>query len=162
MYLAAMPALLPLIAAAAALTTVNVPTTLGDHLDRAKDRSGIDVLLPETIRTEFKKVYPSSLPSTSGRYALVIGAVKNCNGASVCGIANFYGIGGEPLKGGKKVALAKGHKGRYYKSKCGANCSFPSVAWKQSGVRYTIEFKESKGKANMVSLANSAITAGPR
>ena len=155
--------LVPLIAAAAALTSVNVPDTLGSHLDRAIDRSGIPVLVPETIKTEFKKVYPSSLTVPEGRYSFTIGASKNCNGASVCGIANFYAIEGETVQPrGKKVELAKGRKGRYLKSTCGANCSFPSISWYDTDVLYTIEYKESQGKRNMVKLANSAIKAGPR
>ncbi len=155
--------LVPLLAAAAALTSVNVPETLGDHLDQAKDRSGIAVLLPETIKTEFRKVYPSSLSVPRGRYSLTIGAARNCNGASVCGIANFYAIEGETVRPqGKKVKLKQGIKGRYLKSTCGANCSFPSISWFESDALYTIEFKESTGKGNMVRLANSAIKAGPR
>ena len=98
-----------------------------------------------------------------GRYSLTIGAAKNCNGASVCGIANFSATLGETVQPrGRKVKLKQGLKGRYLKSTCGANCSFPSISWFQSDALYTIEFKESRGKGNMVKLANSAIKAGPR
>ncbi len=154
--------LLHALAVAAAATTFNVPATLGDRVDDARAESGIPVLVPETIKSEFKKLFPNSLPAGEGRYALVLGAAKRCNGASVCGVANFYGIEGEKLRAGKKVKLAKGRKGRYHKSRCGANCSFPSIDWKQGGVRYVIEYKEATGKRNMVKLANSAIRKGPR
>jgi hypothetical protein len=154
--------LLPALAVAAAATTFNVPATLGDKVDEARSVSGIAVLLPETIRSEFKKLYGNRLPSTEGRYGLVLGAARQCTGASVCGVANFYAIAGEGFRGGTRVELAKGRRGRYSKSRCGANCSFPRIDWKERGALYTIEYKESTGKRNMVRLANSAIRNGPR
>ena len=157
-----MPALLPLLAVAAASTSFNVPATLDKQLPRAVEESGIPVLLPETIRSEFKKLHGNILPAPAGRYGLVLGAAKDCNGASVCAVANFYGHEGAKRRGGRKVSLSKNRTGYYTKSKCGANCSFPTVQWKQRGVLYTIEYKESTGKADMVDLANSAIKAGPR
>ena len=157
-----MPALLPLLAVAAASTTFNVPATLNDQVPRAIEESGIPVLVPETIRSEFKKLYGNILPAPEGRYGLVLGAAKDCNGASVCGVANFYGHEGAKRRGGRKVTLAKGRTGYYTKSKCGANCSFPAVQWKQRGVLYTIEYKEGTGVKDLKVLANSAIKAGPR
>ena len=155
-------ALLPALAVAAAATTFNVPATLGDRVDEARRDSGIAVLLPETIKSEFKRLYGNTLPATDGRYALVLGATKRCTGASVCGVANFYAIEGDSPRGGKRVDLAKGRRGRYHRSRCGANCSFPRIEWKQRGALYTIEYKESTGRRNMVRLANSAIRNGPR
>jgi hypothetical protein len=153
--------LVPLLAAAAAATSVNVPATLDDRIDRVKDRSGISVLLPETIRTEFDRVHTAS-KANRGRYVLVIGAAPKCNGASVCSIVNFYGADGVTFNGGRKVQLAKGRNGRYYKSRCGANCSFPLIAWREKGVMYQIEYKEAGGKRAMIRLANQAIRAGAR
>jgi hypothetical protein len=154
--------LLALMAAAASMHSFDVPKTLGDRVDEARATSNIAVRLPQTIRSEFSKLYGNTLPSVDGRYGLVLGAAPGCTGASVCGVANFYGIRGQKFSGGRKVSLAKGRKGRYHKSTCGANCSFPSIDWKQGGVLYTIEFKESTGRKNMVRLANSAIRKGPR
>jgi hypothetical protein len=154
--------LLPLIAAAASLHSFDVPKTLGNRVDEARTNSGIPVLLPQTIRSEFKKLYANTLPAPEGRYGLVLGAAKHCNGASVCGVATFSGVKGEKATGGRKVKLAKGHTGHYHKSACGANCSFPSINWNQRGAVYQIEYKESTGIKNMKRLANSAIRKGPR
>ena len=153
--------LVPLLAAAAAATSINVPQTLEDRIDRVKDRSGIPVLLPERLKTEFDRVHTAS-KAHRGRYVLVIGAAPRCNGASVCSIASFYGAEGVTFNGGRKVQLAKGRKGRYYKSRCGANCSHPLIAWRDQGVMYQIDYKEAGGRRDMVRLANQAIRAGAR
>ena len=55
-----------------------------------------------------------------------------------------------------------GRAGRYHRSRCGANCSFPRIEWRERKTLYTIEYKESSGRRNMVRLANSAIRKGPR
>jgi hypothetical protein len=154
--------LLVALAAAASMHSFDVPEVLGDRIDQARERSGLAVLVPQTIRSEFKRLHPNTLPADTGRYGLVLGAAKGCNGASVCGVANFYGVKGDRPSGGRRVQLAKGRTGRYHRSRCGANCSFPSIEWRQRRTLYTIEYKESKGRRNMVRLANSAIRHGAR
>jgi hypothetical protein len=155
--------LLALMAAAAAMHAVDVPKTLGQNrIDAQKTRTGLTVLLPQTIQTEFKKVYANALPAGKDRYGLVIGAAPGCNGAQVCGIATFSAVKGLKPTGGKKVKLAKGRKGRYHKSACGASCSFPSIEWRERGALYHVDYKESTGIKNMKRLANSAIRKGPR
>ena len=151
-----------MIAAAASMHTFDVPKLLGDRIDEARQRGGIAVLVPQTIKSEFKKLYATTLPAAEGRYAFAIGASRNCTGASVCGVANFYAIKGDKPAGGRKVDLAKGRTGHYHRSKCGANCSFPRIEWRERKTLYTIEYKESSGRRNMVRLANSAIRKGPR
>ena len=155
--------LLVALAAAAALHSFDVPKTLGQkRIDKAKATTGMAVLLPQTIQTEFKRVYPNALPAGKDQWGLIIGAAKNCTGASVCGIANFYGFRGSTASGGKKVLLAKGRIGHFHKSTCGANCSFPSIEWNERGAEYAIEAKEASGLKAMKALANSAIKHGPR
>jgi hypothetical protein len=154
--------LLVAVAAASSMNTFDVPKLLGDRIDEARQRSGIAVLLPQTVKSEFKKLYPNTLPAAEGRYGFVLGASKRCNGASVCGVANFYAVKGDTPVGGRRVDLAKGRTGRYHRSRCGANCSFPRIEWRERKTLYTIEYKESSGRKNMKRLANSAIRNGAR
>jgi hypothetical protein len=155
--------LLVTLAAAASLHTVDVPKTLGHkRIEKQKERTGLAVLLPQKLKTEFDKVYPSTLPAAGDRYGLVLGAARHCNGASVCGIATFSALAGRTPSGGRRVDLAKGRKGRFHRSTCGANCSFPSIEWSERGALYRIEYKEATGVKSMKRLANSAIRKGPR
>lgn len=154
--------LVTLLAVAASAHTSDVPKTLGDRVGEARADSGIAVLLPQTIRSELAKLHGNTLPAPGGRYGLVLGAARDCTGGSVCAVANFYGVDGETPGGGRKVDLAKGRTGRYHRSRCGANCSLPSIEWRERGALYTIEYKESTGRRNMKRLANSAIRRGPR
>jgi hypothetical protein len=151
---------LPLIAVAAAMTTINVPDTLAGKLDRAKERSGIPVFVPETMPTSFKRLHPDQR-SKAGSYTLDLGAVKGCRGAGACSVAFFTGEDGGKVRGSQKVELAKGHHGRFAPSRCGANCSAPAVSWRHEGAVYTVASKELKKRA-VVRMANSAIRHGAR
>ncbi|MEJ7891137.1 MAG: hypothetical protein WKF94_00655 [Solirubrobacteraceae bacterium] len=61
-----MPALPPVVAAAAAMT-VEVPSTLGGDLDRAKDKTSIAVLLPQATKTELPESFGNLNAATSKR-----------------------------------------------------------------------------------------------
>jgi hypothetical protein len=154
--------LLVALAAAASMHSFDVPRVLGDRLDDTVASAGIPVLVPQKIRSAFEKLYGNQAQSASGQYALVLGAAEGCNGASVCAVANFYGNSSSRPSGGVKVDLARGRHGRYHRSQCGANCSLPRIEWRERHATYWIEYKESRGRKNMVRLANSAIKHGPR
>ena len=159
-----MAPVLPLIAAAAAIHTFDVPDPLGHKVQRAKESSQIAVLLPQTIRSEFRKLFPDVL-ADPGSYTLFLGAARNCSGGGACGFASFSGRQGGKPRGAKKVKLAKGRRGRFTGVRCGANCSHPTVQWKQDGNVYEIEsagFTKRSQRRGVVRLANSAIRNGPR
>ena len=150
-----------LVAAAAALHTTDVPQVFGNRIDRVAQRSGLRVLLPSTLRTEFKRLYPESSSSNSA-YSLELGAARNCHGATACFVAAFFGQEGGSAGPGKRVTLARGRVGRYTPSACGASCSAPQIAWNERGAVYTIQAKGVGGRRALVRLANSAIRHGAR
>jgi hypothetical protein len=156
---------LALLAVAAALHTADVPATFGHkRIDRASQRSGLRVLLPSTIRTEFKQLYPEGSSSDSA-YSLDLGAAPKCHGATACFVAAFFGQAGARVGPGKNVALARGRTGRFNPTSCGASCAAPQIAWKEHGAVYTIQARGATAKGEkkfLVGLANSAIRNGAR
>ena len=83
------------------------------NLDKAKDQQpGSPSCCPRRSRPRVPEA--STAPRRDvgeGRYTLVIGAAKNCNGASVCGVATFVGGRGRGRRGGRKVAARQGPHG---------------------------------------------------
>jgi hypothetical protein len=157
-------ALVHVIAAAAALHTVNVPDTFGDRIDKVANRSGIPVLLPETIPSYRKKVYPSSF-ARSGSWSLDLGAAEGCNGANVCSIAYFGAFDQGKPTGDERIKLAKGRHGWFTTVHCGASCAPPQVMWRQHGNLYFVQVKGlgSKDEKRVLrKAANSAIRHGRR
>jgi hypothetical protein len=155
---------LVLLAVIAALHTVDVPATFGKRVETVHQRSGLRVLLPSTIRTEFKRVYPEGNSSDSA-YSLDLGAARGCHGATACFVAAFFGQAGATVGAGKRVALARGRVGRFRASACGASCGSPQIKWREHGAVYTIQAKgatQDREKAFVVGLANSAIRHGAR
>jgi hypothetical protein len=144
---------------------IDVPHVLKDEIARANSRAEVRVLLPGSIRTPFKRLYPGA-SIRSGFYDLNLGAVKNCNEATACFVAAFIG---ERTKsravGPKRVSLARGRVGRFTPLSCGASCAAPQVQWREKGVLYTFQAKigtRDTEKRRLVALANSAIRAGAR
>ena len=153
--------MLALLAVAAALHTTDVPQVFGPRIDRAAQRSGLRVLLPSTLRTEFRRLYPEGSSSDSA-YTLELGAARGCHGATACFVAAFIAEEVGKVGPGRRVKLARGRVGRYLPSACGASCSAPQIAWKERGAVYTLQVKGVGGRKALVRLANSAIRHGDR
>jgi hypothetical protein len=158
-----MVGLIPLLAAAAAIHTVDVQTTLGKDVVTAKAKSAIPVYYPSTVPSPQKNVYPD-VDAARGSYTLHLGLAKGCGGAGACYLAYFTGEDGGTLLGNKRIKLHDGIKGRYARSTCGANCSAPLVSWKIDGIAYSVAVKGLPGKERRAikKVANSAIDAGQR
>jgi hypothetical protein len=145
-------------------TSHDVPELLRSQVRKAKRTSGLRVLLPSRISTEFARLYPDG---TSGRdrYSLGLGAVHGCNQATACFVAAFLGQKrGRPF-GPQRVKLARGRVGRFTPVSCGASCAAPQVMWRERGALYTIQAKigtEKTERRLLVALANSAIRHGAR
>lgn len=149
-------------ARAAAVT--NVPATFGARVDRARRASGVRVLLPGRIDTEFARLYPGGSWGP-GRYALDLGAVRGCHQATACFVAAFMARRGGTVSGERRVTLARGRTGRFTPTHCGASCAAPEIQWRERGVRYTIQAKigtERTERKRLIALANAAIRAGAR
>jgi hypothetical protein len=150
--------------AAASATSHDVPRLLRAQTRKAKERSGLRVLLPSRLTVEFERLYPDGT-SADGRYSLGLGAVHRCNQATACFVAAFIGQRrGQPF-GPKKVQLARGRVGRFTPLSCGASCAAPQIMWRERGALYTIQAKvgnERTERRELVALANSAIRHGAR
>jgi hypothetical protein len=139
-----------------------------DLLDRpikaVNKGSDLDVLLPSRMTTEFRRLY-SAGEGRPGRYEFEIGTVRNCHQASACFVAVFSARRGGHPSATRKVALAKGRKGWFRPSRCGASCGAPTLEWLEGDVLHTIEAKlGTRGTERTIlkRLADSAIRNGPR
>ena len=159
-----LPAALALAAPAQGATTTDVLEVLGPRVQRAAQRSGLDVLVPSRIRTQFRRLYPG-LRAGRGEYALELGAAPGCRGATACFVASFTAFEGGRTFGGRRVRLARGRTGFFTPTACGASCAAPQIQWRERGALYTIQAKVGTSRTErrrLVALANSAIKAGPR
>ena len=146
-----------------AASRISVPKEFRSVMPRVKSRSDIPVRLPQRITSPRPagETFGSVEGLKDGRYHLSLGVGTNCNEATACFVAAFYGRrGAAPNPDFRRVDLAQGMTGRYRPIRCGASCSAAIVQWRQSGVAYEIQFKGTRRQ--MVRLANSAINAGPR
>lgn len=133
-------------------------------LPRVKAKTQLAVLLPDTMPTEIDPLYPDSF-ATRRSYALDLGGVRHCGGATACFEAEFSAVKGGTPFGMRKVTLARGRHGRFKPLTCGASCSPPSVSWKERGATYTIQANVGDQRTErriLVRMANEAIRRGPR
>jgi hypothetical protein len=149
-------------AEAAKLRSVNLPNLFATQITKAKAKSEVPILLPQTFRSDFKKHFPEGSSRTRG-WSFEIGAVKHCHTATACFIAQFAARRGGQPSGDKAVQLARGRTGFFTPLSCGASCSPPSIQWRERGAVYRIQAKVvGKERRALVKLANSAIRRGPR
>jgi hypothetical protein len=121
------------------------------------------VLLPSFMPLDAKHLWPSGGAAGSA-YALSIGAVRHCDGANACFVAEFTATKARSVFG-KRVRVRGASKAGFTPLSCGASCSPPQIDFLVSGVRYTIQanLKSRHGdRAALIEAAQSAISAGPR
>jgi hypothetical protein len=149
---------------ASAATRVDVLDVLGKRVAKARKASGVRVLLPSRLTADAAHVYPGGR-WRKGHYELELGAVRNCRQATACFVAVFLADEGARLVSGKRVALARGRRGWFTGTRCGASCAAPQVQWREKGVLYTLQAKGAKRSEErdaLIRLANSAIRHGAR
>ena len=147
------------LAPAASARTVDVPKLFSKQLERAHARTGVPVLLPQTMRADFRRFFPEGR-TTANRWRFDAGAVRGCHQATACFIAEFAAVRGGRAGGGRAVALARGRTGHFHPLSCGASCSPANIEWRERGALYSIQAKVAKRE--LVRMANSAIRNGPR
>ena len=161
----------PILAAAAALlacpapaqgTTrdVDLPSLFAQQIQRARAQTTVPILLPQTLRSDFRRHYPEGRADASA-WRFDIGAVRGCGTSTACFIAEFKGVHDRRPSGRRTVKLARGRTGFYHPSRCGASCAPPRLQWRERRTLYTIEAKVA-GRRPLVRMANSAIRNGPR
>ena len=150
-------------ALAASNHTVTLPSVFKAQLATLHAKGIGPILLPQTLTSEAKHVYPTVTTLGHG-YELDLGAVKGCRGANACFVAEFSASRRQPF-GPTRVTLAHGIIGHFKPLTCGGSCSPPSIEFVQSGFTYSIQANvgtEKTEKSILVSMANSAIEHGAR
>jgi hypothetical protein len=151
--------LLAVLAPAASARTVDVPKLFATQLERAHAQTEVAILLPQTMRSDFRRFHPEGR-ATANAWRFDVGAVRRCNQATACFIAEFKGVRDGRPSGRRTVRLSRGRTGYFQPMSCGASCSPPSVEWRERHTLYSIQAKVAKRE--LVRMANSAIRNGPR
>ena len=147
-------------ASAAATRDVDLPQLFARQIERARLQTSVPVLLPQTLRSDFRRHFPEGRAVT-GAWRFDIGAAPGCGTATACFIAEFSGVRGRSPSARRTVRLARGRTGFYRPLRCGASCSPPSIQWRERRTLYTIQAKV-PGRRALVRMADSAIRNGPR
>lgn len=72
--------------ASAATRDVDLPSLFAKQLARAKERTTVPILLPQKLRSDFKRHHPAG-KANAGGWHFDIGAVRGCHTATACFIA---------------------------------------------------------------------------
>ena len=151
--------LLAVAAPAASARTIDVPQRFATQLERAHAQTTVPILLPQTMRSDFRRFFPEGR-ATLNAWRFDLGAVRSCNQATACFIAEFKGVRDGKPSGRRAIRLARGRTGYYRPLSCGASCSPPSIEWRERHALYSIQAKVVKRE--LLRMANSAIRSGPR
>ena len=145
-----------------AVRAVDLPHLFRKQIDRAKEKTTVPILLPQKLRSDFKRHFPEGKVRRRG-WRFDIGAVRGCHTATVCFIAEFRARRGGRPSAPRSLRLTGGRTGFFRPSSCGASCSPPSIEWRERGALYVIQAKVLGGdRRTLVKMANSAIRNGPR
>ncbi|NET40029.1 MAG: hypothetical protein F6K19_50120, partial [Cyanothece sp. SIO1E1] len=153
----------------AASTVKPVAPEFQAALPELKQKTTVPVLLPSALPTSVLAVEVYlSVRAEPDSYAVNLDLAPECYGATACAFGGITAQRNETLyteEFTETVLLATGITGHYKPITCGASCSPPAISWQYQDVLYRIDFEvadDSKGKAQLMAIANSAIEAGPR
>ena len=158
------PVLLALVAIAiaapaAAARTIDVPKRFATQLERAHAQTTVPILLPQKMTADFRRFFAEGR-ATASAWRFDLGAVRRCNQATACFIAEFKGVRDAHPSGRRTIRLERGRTGYFQPLSCGASCSPASIEWRERHTRYSIQAKVPKRE--LIRMANSAIRNGPR
>jgi hypothetical protein len=158
----ALAVLAPATLAPASSGTVNLITVLAKPLARA-ERGKVKVLVPGLLDAGFTPRAAAHLYASGGRntagYDIELAQAPNCAAETLCMVANFAAGKGR-LAFATRVTLSNGITGAFHGISCIAFCHPATIEWLEYGSLYDIQY--GGGEPQMISLADSAITAGPR
>ncbi len=153
-------------AVAAAAVQVSVPAAFKQLLVHVKQQTKVAVLLPSKVSLiDSLKLYPSVESLGPKGYVLDLSAAPNCHEATACFVASFSGKQGTRLPGPANATLAKGDRGWFHPSTCGASCAPVTFEFVDGGAVYSFQISNmsaKNAKAVMIGLANNAVAAGHR
>jgi hypothetical protein len=152
-------------ATAATTREVDLPKLFATALPKVAARTVVPVLLPQTLTWDATgRLYPSSV-ARAHRWRLDVAAAPRCHQATACFVAEFTGVRGGSVAGGRRVALRGGRTGHFHPGSCGASCSPPSIAFRRQGVAYSIQAQvlgSRSERRTLVRMADEAIRHGAR
>jgi hypothetical protein len=151
--------LLAVLAPAASAREIDVPKRFATQLERARTQTTVPILLPQTMRSDFRRFFAEGRATVSA-WRFDLAAARGCNQATACFIAEFKGVRDGKPRARRTIRLDRGRTGYYRPLSCGASCSPPSIEWRERHALYSIQAKV--GKRELVRMANSAIRNGPR
>jgi hypothetical protein len=158
-------AILLLSPAAAQAKAIDVPHLFRHVLPDVNEKTKVPVLLPQRYRSPVNRNIATGVAHKRS-YRLSIGAVKDCNGATACFVAEFGARRGAKPDLVGRVRLRGGRTGYFRPLLCGASCSAPMIEWRKGGVLYWIQAHAGvtarQEKKQLIKLANSALFHGPR
>lgn len=153
-----------LLALPAAAAVPSLPSLFAKQIKAIhRDRRAPNVLLPDSIPVDAKRLYPSGGASRAS-YDLEIGAIRNCGGANACFVADFTAARGNSVFP-KRVTVRGASKAGFKPLSCGASCSPPAIDFIVRGIRYEIQANlnsKQSDKTVLIKAAEAAISAGPR
>ena len=151
--------LLAVLAPAASAREIDVPKRFATQLERARTQTTVEILLPQTMRSDFRRFFAEGR-ATANAWRFDLAAVRACNQATACFIAEFKGVRDGKPSGRRSIRLNRGRTGYFQPLSCGASCSPATIEWRERHALYPIQAKVGKGE--LVRMANSAIRNGPR
>jgi len=141
-------------------------------LAEVKAKSHVEVLLPSELPQPFAGANYATVQSASeDEYAI---SLYYELGVGDAGFAAFFAANGRPdyrpkdIPNGRKVKLSHDLVGYFSEVSCGGSCAPANLWWEADHVLYQIQLKLSPDlsdkvqREKMISVANSAILAGPR
>lgn len=151
--------LLALSAPAAGARTIDVPQRFATQLARAHAQTTVPILLPQTMRSDFRRFFAEGR-ATASAWRFDLAAARDCHQATACSIAEFKGVRDGRPSARRTIRLAGGRTGYYRPVSCGASCSPAEIEWRERHTLFSIQAKVVKRE--LVRMANSAIRNGPR
>lgn len=146
-------------APAASARTIDVPKRFATQLERAHAQTEVPILLPQKMNADFRRFFAEGR-ATASAWRFDLGAVRRCNQATACFVAEFKGVRDGRPSARRTIRLDRGRTGYYRPLSCGASCSPPSIEWRERHTLYSIRAKVRKRE--LIRMANSAIRNGPR
>jgi hypothetical protein len=146
-------------AAGGATRSIDLTELFATQLERAHSQTEVPILLPQTMRSDFRRHFPEGRARPNA-WRFDIGAARDCNQATACFVAEFKAVRDGKPSGRRTVQLDRGRTGYYHPLSCGASCSPPSVEWRERHALYSIQAKVTKRE--LLRMASSAIRNGPR
>jgi hypothetical protein len=129
----------------------------------ALKKTHVPVLLPSYVPSS-ARIYAGIIVSSRSAYEIDIAYIPNCHESTAC--HDGFVRGEAPSKtttklAGQKIALGHNLIGYFVDYKCGASCGDSTMAWNETGYRYTFGLHAGSLK-QLKRMANSAINNGPQ